>query len=168
MKMNISELECKIIQKYMQNILGQCINGDRQTADAATTPSPSPPLFVLSGSPLLRPSTSDANYAICPPSVSWDVCLFSLLTFTHCWMRTCICCHCLKGVLPCFWWSVRLAACLLSAPYRLKILPQQPQSCRATCTSVYTLEKNKKKNHRDKMGKKAQILVGEKNARQVK
>lgn len=130
MEMNASEPECKIIEKYMQKILGQCINGDRQTADAATTPSPS--LFVPSDSPPLRPSTSDANYAICPPSVSRDVCLSSLLTFTHCWMRTCICCHCLKGVSPCFWWSVRLAARLLSAPYRLKTLPQHPQSCRRT------------------------------------
>lgn len=37
-------------------------------------------------------STIDANYTICPPSVSWDrtMSVFSLLTFTHYWIQTCV------------------------------------------------------------------------------
>lgn len=75
----------------MQYILGHCINQGRQTPDIAAPPSASSPLFVLSGSlslssPSLPSSTFDANYTICPPSVSWDrtMSVFSPLTFTHC------------------------------------------------------------------------------------
>lgn len=72
--MNVSELECKITQKYMQNILGQCINGDRQTADAATTPSPSPPLFVLSDSLLsAHPLLMLIMLSVLPPSPGMSV-----------------------------------------------------------------------------------------------
>lgn len=78
------------------------------------------PLFVLSDSPFppLPSSTFDANYTICPPSISWDRTMpfFSLLTFTHYWVywvHTCIWCYCLKGVPPGFWQSFSLAACLL-------------------------------------------------------
>lgn len=41
-------------------------------------------------SPSLLSSTFDANYTICPPSVSWDrtMSVFSLLTFTHYWKQT--------------------------------------------------------------------------------
>lgn len=40
--------------------------------------------------PSLLSSTIDANYTICPPSVSRDPCMsvFSLLTFTHYWIQT--------------------------------------------------------------------------------
>lgn len=41
-------------------------------------------------SPSLLSSTFDANYTICPPFVSRDrtMSVFSLLTFTHCWIQT--------------------------------------------------------------------------------
>lgn len=59
----------EIAQKYMQWILGHHIIQERQTPDTATPPSvcaarlPSPPLTS---------STFDANYTICPPSISRD------------------------------------------------------------------------------------------------
>lgn len=98
---NSSELQGKIREKCMQNILGHRINGDRQTADAATTPSPSPPLFVLSDSlPSAHPLLMLIILSVLPPSPGMSA--FSLLTFTHCWMHTCTGCHCLKGASPCF------------------------------------------------------------------
>lgn len=60
-----------MIKKCMQHILGHCINRDRQTPDIGTPPSVCTVRLALS-SPPLPSSTFDANYTICPPSISWD------------------------------------------------------------------------------------------------
>lgn len=127
-----------VAEQFIENlmdlcILGHCIN---QTDSRRRSPPPSVSSLLPSFPSSLLSSTSDANYTLCPPSVSWDrsMSVFSLLTFTHRWLQSHAVFYCLKACL-----HVGLSVALCTGLTELQV-----HLCTSASTSLKSISVNVK------------------------